>query len=329
MAVNTVVKAPSQFMSRLRTGIIVVVVLILALGTSYTISSGTVGVLSTFGKYSEDVKLPGLHFKFPLAQRIRVFDVKLQTVTYKGHGEQRDEEGVFNRPSIQVLDNKSLPIGLELSVQFTPVAERANETLTKYGETYFDKLINPMIRDIVRDVVGKYQAEDLADKRSEIGREIQTRLAKVFENLPFVLNMVALRDVQLPPIVMKKVEEVQIAKQEEQRLAMIEKQARKDQEIKTIQANTRLIEVTTHAKADAEKKRIEADAKAYQIKAEADAVAGSNKLIAASITSDLIEYRSVDQWDGHYPQMLIGGGVPNQGLMLSMPQLAGQGQERR
>ena len=51
--------------------------------------------------------------------------------------------------------------------------------------------------------------------------------------------------------------QVQIAKQEEQKLAMVENQAKKKQKIQTIQANTRLIEITTKAKA--ERKKIEAE----------------------------------------------------------------------
>ncbi len=298
-------------------GIIALLFLGLVMSAFYTIQSGTVGVLATFGKYREEEMPPGLHVKIPLVQQVKVFDVKLQTVTYKGHKDLPDMEGVYRKPAIQVLDNKNLPIGIELSVQFTPMADRASEILERYGENYFDKLINPVVRDIVRDVIGKYQAEEIADKRSQIGEEIKVRLAKRFERLPFTLNDVALRDIQLPQVVLKKIEEVQLAKQEEQRLAMVEKQARKEQEIKTIQANTRLIEITTQAKADAEKKRIGADARAYQIKAEAEAVAAANKLIAASLTPELISYKHIEKWDGRYPQTLLSG--QESSVLLSLP----------
>ncbi len=299
-------------------GAAALILLAFLLSAVYTIQSGTVGVLSTFGRYSEEEVPPGLHFKVPLMQQVKVFDVKLQTVTYKGRQDLPDIRGVYKKPAIQVLDNKNLPIGMELSVQFTPMADRASEILETFGENYFEKLINPVIRDIVRDVVGKYQAEEIANKRTQIGEEIKVRLAKRFEKLPFTLNDVALRDIQLPQVVLKKIEEVQLAKQEEQRLAMVEKQAKKEQEIKTIKAKTRLIEVTTQAKAEAEKKRIEADAKAYQIKAEAEAIAAANKLIAASITPELIQYKHIEKWDGRYPQTLLSGGQ-EAGVLLSIP----------
>jgi len=289
-----------------------------ALKGMYTIESGTIGVLVSFGKFSEQVKPAGLHFKVPFIQQIRVVDAKLQTANYVGKEDARDSDGVSNNPQIQILDSKSLPIGIDLTVQYKVVPESANQLLEQYGENYFFKYINPVIRNVVRDVIGKYQAEEIAQKRAEIGQEIEVRLTKEFEQKPFRLENAGLRNIELPQIVLDKIKEVQLAKQEEQRLGMIEQQAKKSQEIKTIEANTRLIEVTTQAKADAEKKRIEADASAYQITAEAKARAEANRLMAQSITRELIDYLAVQQWDGRYPQTLMGSNSQG-GLILSLP----------
>lgn len=300
----------------------VVVGLILTFSAFFTVHSGTVGVLVTFGKYSDEVREAGLHFKIPFVQSVKPFDVKMQTVTYKGVGKSADETDVIVRPATSVLDNKNLPITIEMSVQFTPISDRAANILATYGEAYFDKLINPLIRDVVRDVIGQYQAEEIADKRSVIGLQIRKSLQDRFDKLPFVLNDVALREIRLPDIVLKKIEEVQLAKQEEQRLAMVQQQAHKEQEINTIRANTKLIEVTTEAKAQAEKQRIAADAHAYQIAKEAEAVAEANRRIAQSITPELIHYRSVEHWNGAYPQTLLSGG--DKGLILSLPNTGGK-----
>lgn len=285
----------------------------------YTIQSGTVGVLVTFGEFDDEEKTAGLHFKVPLMQDVKIFDIKMQTANYLGTGNADNEEGVIRDSQIQVLDSKNLTIGLDVSVQYTPIATQANEILAQYGQNYFSKLINPVIRNIVRDVIGQYQAEDIAIKRAEIGLELKTQLAKAFEAMPFTLNNVSLRNIQLPEVVKKKIEEVQLAKQEEQRLEMIEKQAMKDQQIKRIQADTRLIEVTTQAKAEAEQRRIAADAEAYQIMAQAKANAEANTLLAKSITPELIHYRSIEQWDGRYPQTMLSG--ENGGLIFSLPQV--------
>jgi regulator of protease activity HflC (stomatin/prohibitin superfamily) len=88
---------------------------------------------------------------------------------------------------------------------------------------------------------------------------------------------------------------------------MVERQAERQQNIKTIEAKTKLIEVTTRAKAEAERKRVEADAEAYKITAEAEAQAKANQKIAESITPDLIRYQEVVKWDGEYPSTYLGG----------------------
>ena len=69
--------------------VLVVVILIgLAFSAYYTVKSGTVGVVATFGEFSSDVSMPGLHFKVPFVQKIYIFDVKMQTANYKGKQDQ-------------------------------------------------------------------------------------------------------------------------------------------------------------------------------------------------------------------------------------------------
>lgn len=298
--------------------VLLILAIVILVTSVYTIETGTVGIISTFGKYDTSEKQPGIHVKVPFVQTVRIFDVKLQTVNYHQSKDLPDQHGVVNKPYIQVLDRKNLPIGIELTVQYTPKKSEASEILAVYGFNYFEKLINPIIRDVVRDVIGSYQAEKIAADRTAIAKEIRALLSDKFQSLPFQLTDVALRDIKLPQIVLKKIEEVQLATQEEQRLVMIERQAKKNQEIKTIEANTKLIEVTTQAKADAEKKRIEADAKAYQIAKEADAIARANGLIAASVTSKLIQYKTIETWNGQYPATLMGNGKD---VIVQLPKL--------
>jgi len=254
-----------------------------------------------------------------MIQKIHILDTKMQSTNYIGRQDQPDKRGVINKPHISVLDNKNLPIGIDLTVMYTPNSDQASDILGKYGMNYFDKLINPNIRDVVRDVVGKYPAEQIAADRTKISGELKALISHKFEKMPFTLNEVSLRNIQLPQIVLKKVEEVQIAKQEEQKLAMVEKQAEKQQRIKTIEANTRLIEVTTKAKAEAEKQKIAADAKAYQLRIEAEAIAKANTDIAKSITAELIRYKAIEKWTGSYPKLLMQG--DDNPAILQLPRL--------
>jgi len=134
------------------------------------------------------------------------------------------------------------------------------------------------------------------------------------EGMPFVLNELSLRDIGLPKVIMEKVEAVQSAKQEEQRLGMVLKQTEQNQKISTMNAETKLIEATTAARAEAERLRLVSEGNAKAILTEAEAQAKANEVVAKSVTPALIEYNAVKAWDGTPPQTLVNGGgqsIPN------------------
>jgi regulator of protease activity HflC (stomatin/prohibitin superfamily) len=278
-----------------------------ALGSFYTIDSGNVGVIQTFGKYSETVSLPGLHWKRPFIDVVHEKDVKLQTANYAGDTDEEDTDGIIYKPHLDVLDSKNVAYDIELTVMYTPVAERMPYILTTYGSNYFDKKLNPIIRDVVRDVGGKYSVETIADHRDAINTEIRTRLVAEFKDLPFVFEDAALRKIQLPGNIMAKITAVQEAKQEEERLKIINRQAEQNKQI-------------TITNAEAEKAKLviaaEADAQAVLLRAEAQAQA--NTKLANSLTPLLVQQNQVEKWNGTVPQ-LVGSGS---GLILSLDKRA-------
>jgi len=296
--------------------VMALITFIMALNAYYTIESGKAGILSTFGKYSNEAITPGLHFKMPIIQKVIVLDTKMQAANYMGSKDLPDKKGVVNKPMINVLDTKNLPIGIELTVMYTPRASDVPQIMIKYGGNYFDKLVNPTIRDVVRDVIGKYQAEKIAQERGVIATEIKRILLEKFSKTEFILNEVSLRDIKLPKSIRLKIEEVQMAKQEEQRLGMVEAQAKKQQLIKTTEANTLKIQITTKAEAESARVKIQADAKAYKLTKEAEAKAKANIMIANSITKDLIKYKAIESWNGSYPKMLMTGSGKNSIIQL-------------
>jgi regulator of protease activity HflC (stomatin/prohibitin superfamily) len=282
----------------------------------YTIETGTTGVVSTFNKYDADEIYPGLHLKLPIIQHVMRVDTKMQTANYNGQNDTDEDDGIYNLQRISVLDEKNLPIGLDISVQFVVNQTSASEVLEKYGKNYFNKAIHPVVRDVVRDVVGKYQAETIAAQRSQINGELEATMKKELEKLPeFTLLNVALRDIELPPLVMEKIRQVQEAKQEESRLKMVDLQAQQDQRIKETQAQTSLIQITTAARAEADKLRIVAEGNALAITVQAKAQAEANALIAKSLTPDLVKYNEVIKWNGQMPGTFVQGGTT--GLLLS------------
>ncbi len=290
--------------------------LLLLMQASYIVRDGTVGVLVTFGKFSDSVKEPGIHFKVPLVQSVLVQDVKMQTANYRGSKDLPDESGIVNKPAITVMDNKNLPIGIEMSVQYTPDRLEMPTMLRTLGINYFEKKINPIVRSITRDVVGQYEAETIAVERQKIGTELKTRLAREFDAIPFILNDVVLRNIQLPRTVQNKILQVQEAKQEEERLKMAEKQAEVQKRIQIIEARREAEKRVIAARAEAEQRVIAARAEAEKITVQSRATADANKRVSASLTPLLVKQHMIERWDGSYPKTML---APDANVLFSLP----------
>lgn len=77
----------------------------------------------------------------------------------------------------------------------------------------------------------------------------------------------------------------------------------------TQQAQQRENEVRT-AEAEAKKKFAAAEGQAKSILKVAKAQAEANKLLADSISPELVQYKSIEKWNGILPTMMAGDAIP-------------------
>jgi regulator of protease activity HflC (stomatin/prohibitin superfamily) len=269
--------------------LLVAIVIILILAKPFTIiEEGERGILSTNGKYSDQALLPGLHFIFPVIQKVYIVDTKVRIFNYASGieaGGGSAASGIKAQPAIAVLDKRGLPVAIELTVQYRLNAQFAAQTISNWGFSWEDKIINPVVRDIVRNVVGKYDAESLPQMRNSVAEEIEIGIrASVtgLENSPADLQSVQLREILLPPKVKEQIENVQIAKQQVQKA---------EQEV--LRAEQEALRRAAESRGIAEKARIEAQGLADAVTIEADAKAKANYLISKSLTTDLLKLEQI------------------------------------
>lgn len=269
---------------------------ILILNPFAIIQSGTVGVKVTLGKFDNQELMPGLHLKKPIIEDIFTIDTKVHTINYKGDKDLPDKQGVIFKPSINVLDERGLPVKIELTAQYRIIPDQASELLQEWGKNWEDKLVNPTIRDVVRDVIGQYPAEKLPIKRQEIAIKIEQgikdNMRKTSKGKVEVIG-VQLRDIKLPPRIAQKIEEVQIAKQEAEKMKYVEEKAKKEQEVRKIKAESEKIEKIIRAEGEAERKIKEAEGKAKAKVLEAEAQAKANKLLSQSIDQNILKWKNL------------------------------------
>ena len=262
---------------------IIAVIILLVLAKPFTIiEEGQRGILSTNGKYQDQALLPGLHFILPVIQKVYTVDTKVRIINYASRIEANTQaSGIITKPAITVLDKRSLPVGIELTVQYRLNSQFAAQTISNWGFSWEDKIINPVVRDVVRNVIGKYDAEALTQMRNDLGAEIEAGISKSVNNLknaPAILQSVQLRDIILPTKVKEQIERVQIAKQEVQKA---------EQDVQRVKQEA--LKRAAEAQGVAEQARIEAKGKADAVTIEADAQAKANILIAKSLSNQLLE----------------------------------------
>ncbi|QOP44358.1 prohibitin family protein [Sulfurimonas sediminis] len=262
--------------------LIAVAVMLILAKPFIIIQEGERGILSTNGKYQDQALLPGLHFIIPVIQKVYTVDTKVRIINYASRMETNSNaSGIISKPAITVLDKRGLPVSIELTVQYRLNAQFAAQTISNWGFSWEDKIINPVVRDVVRNVVGKYDAESIPVMRNTIATAIELGIResiKSLKNSPVILQSIQLRDILLPAKVKEQIERVQLAKQQVQQA---------EQEVQ--RAKQEALKRAAEARGIAEKARIEAQGKADAVTIEADANAKANILIAKSLTNKLLQ----------------------------------------
>ena len=266
---------------------IIAVIVILVLAKPFTIiEEGQRGILSTNGKYQDTALLPGLHFIIPIIQKVYTVDTKVRIINYASRMEASSRTaGIVAKPAVTVLDKRSLPVSIELTVQYRLNSQFAAQTISNWGFSWEDKIINPVVRDVVRNVIGKYDAEALTQMRNDLGTEIEAGIRESVTNLknsPAILQSVQLRDIVLPTKVKEQIEAVQIAKQAVQKA---------EQDVQRVKQEA--LKRAAQAEGVAQQARIEAKGKADAITIQANAKAKANMLISKSLTTKLLQLEQI------------------------------------
>ena len=182
---------------------------------------------------------------------------------------------VLKNQAISVLDSRGLSVSVELAVQYRLDPLSVPQTIATWGQNWEERIITPVIREIVRNVVGSFPAEELPTKRNEIATLIDQKFREninSLENRPVELVSIQLTEIVLPVAIKEQIERVQVARQEAER-------ARYEVE---------------RAKQEAEKKAALAKGVADATIIEADAQAKANRLISQSLNNPLLQLRQIE-----------------------------------
>ncbi len=186
------------------------------------IEDGEVGVSKSFGTIADEPVPAGVAFVAPVVRLVETWNVKLQEL----------------KETAQVPSSEGLIVGLETSLLFHVVPERAPEIRKTVGRNYVRGLVVPYFRNALRDVVSGYPVKQIYTEvgRKEIAEKIRVFLEGILEPRGIRVVDVLLRDVKLPQRFKESIEAKLTAEQRVQQKQFELEQARKDAEIEVARA---------------------------------------------------------------------------------------------
>lgn len=257
-----------------------------------TIPTGHTGIVTTFGRVEDYTYEAGVHTKAPWQQVVKM-DNRIQKAIV--------DMSCFSS-DIQEVDT-SYTINYQI--------EKANaQTIYRtIGQDYYTTIILPRIQESVKSMIAKYDAEKLIASREQLSSQIREDLTAKLAVYNVEVIDASIENLDFSDAFTNAVEAKQVAAQEklkaeiQQEQANIEAKAAAERAVIAAQAEAEKAVIQAEAAAEAQKK--EADAKAYAGEKEAEA----NEKIAASLSQELIDYKTVEQWNGELPTYVGGEGT--------------------
>jgi regulator of protease activity HflC (stomatin/prohibitin superfamily) len=138
---------------------------------------------------------------------------------------------------IEALTKEGLKINLDVTVLFKVDEAKASDIYSSVGLNYQEKIIRPIIRTSIRDVVARYEAKDIySTKREEASKAIDESIRTEIEKRGFVLENILIRNVALPANLEQSIQEKLQAEQESEKYDFILKKETKEKERKRVEA---------------------------------------------------------------------------------------------
>ena len=266
----------------IRLGTLILALITIGMSCITTVRTGYTGIVTKFNQVQDYTYEAGLHFKSPFANVIEM-DNREQRAKFEMEAFSADIQEVQVTGSINYSIDKSTAMRLYREV----------------GTSYDSVLIAPRAQEVLKATFAKYTAEGLIANRQQLSTEIYNALKTDLEPQGINIISVSIENIDFTDAFTNAVEAKQVATQEAQR-------ARTQQEQQTMEAEQAAARKRIAAEADAEVAKVQAEADAYAVQVKAEAEAEANSKISSSITSDLIEYRQIQQWNGILPQF-VGG----------------------
>lgn len=243
--------------------VVLLIVFIIICNPIAIVGVGERGVKVTLGKVSPESFGEGIHLVTPFISKMKNMDVKTQKR--------------FIETPVYTKDIQQAKISYVINYNLQP--DNAYKMYREVGTNYEDTILMPVVEGTIKDVIGKWNAQDLVANREIATKEILTKLQKHLAD-----NYIRVTDFQMTAINYSEVFE-----------RAIESKVTAQQE--ALKAKNKTVQ-------------IQEEAKQKLISAEAEAKSMTIRANALSRNKALVEYEAVQKWDGKLPEYMMGNSIP-------------------
>ncbi len=252
--------------------ILLFVVLIVLWGTFVIVPAGHRGVCLWWGSVEKRIMGEGLNFIVPIAERVIKVDVKVQPHPFK---------------EIDASSKEYQMVKMTGMMNFHIDPAYVNDLYQKVGLDFADKVIDPAFNDFVKEVVPTYPIGDILPKREEIRQRAMKKLGDNLARYHIIVDDIYFANIRFSTGYEGAVEAKQVAQQqvETQKQVLAQREIEAQQKVATAKGEAESIQVVAQGQAKA------------------------NDALSRSISPILVQYKSIEKWNGILPQV-SGGAVP-------------------
>jgi len=258
-------------------GIIVLIIIGVIVGSAVSIvDAGFRGVLLHWNavELNQPPLEEGLHFIVPFQDSVVPIEVRTLKYTKSTTSASQDLQTVST----------------EITVNYKPEPNSVHYLYKEVGLDYENRIIQPTVEEVVKQVTANYDAEELITKRPQVKQDIEAEIGNRLASFNISTDTVSITDFQFSPLfaqaIEAKVEAEQRALQAENDLRRIEVEARQfeAQAVGIAQANI------------------------AEAQGEAEAINIINQALANN--PYYLEWLKTQAWDGVLPLVVGEGGTP-------------------
>lgn len=174
------------------------ILVILLFNSVVRVPTGSVSVLTLFGRVTGEVLPEGIHVINPL-KASNTLSVRTQEM----------------KESASVPSSEGLVMNLDTSLIYHLNPEKAADTYQRVGPNYMLVLVEPNLRAAIREATASHSANALyTGEREMVAKQIFEQLTSRLGDRGIIVENVLLRDIQLPQTLKASIESKQQAEQE-------------------------------------------------------------------------------------------------------------------